>query len=79
MKKKTLLALLSGIPDDADVVFERYENEIITKTVTYNGENIEQTCTRIDFEPDVNLIFHGLKIETDDSDEITAVLIRFTE
>lgn len=31
MKKKTLLALLAGIPDDAEIVFKRFENEKVIK------------------------------------------------
>lgn len=39
MKKKTLLALLAGIPDDADIIFKKFENERVIKEVPYtNGE-----------------------------------------
>lgn len=81
MKKKTLLALLAGIPDDADIVFEKFENEKVIKEVPYtNGEMSRYECTRIDIDPSTDLLFHGLKVvETDASDEITAISIRFIE
>jgi hypothetical protein len=80
MKKKTLLALLAGIPDDAEIVFERFENERVIKKVPYtNGDMIDCECFRIDVDPNIELIFHGLKVETNSLDEITTVSIRFTE
>lgn len=81
MKKKTLLALLAGIPDDANVIFEKYENEKVIKEIPYtNGEITRHECTRIDVEPSTDLLFQGLTVvETDASDEITTVSIRFTE
>ncbi len=80
MKKKTLLALLAGIPDDAEITFERFENEKVIKEVPYtNGEMSRYECSRIDVNPNIGLIFHGLKVETDASDEITTVSIRFIE
>ena len=80
MKKKTLLALLAGIPDDADIVFEKFENEKVIKEVPYtNGEMSRYECFRIDVNPKIDLIFHGLKVETNSMDEIDTVSIRFTE
>lgn len=80
MKKKTLLALLAGIPDDAEITFERFENERVIKKVPYtNGDMMDYECVRIDVDPSIDLIFHGLKVETNSSDEISAVSIRFTE
>lgn len=80
MKKKTLLALLAGIPDDAEITFERFENERVIKKITNgNGQEMDYHCFRIDVDPNIDLIFHGLKVETDISDKITTVSIRFTE
>ena len=80
MKKKTLLALLAGIPDDAEIVFERFENEKVIKEIPYtNGEMTQYECVRIDTTPNIDLIFHGISIETDSLDEIDTVSIRFTE
>lgn len=79
MKKKTLLALLAGIPDDAEIVFERFENERVIKKVTQGDQEIDYHCFRIDVDPSIDLIFHGLKVETNSLDEIDTVSIRFTE
>lgn len=80
MKKKTLLALLAGIPDDAEITFERFENERVIKKVTGpDGEEMDYHCFRIDVDPHIDLIFHGLKVETNSLDEIDTVSIRFTE
>lgn len=80
MKKKTLLALLAGIPDDAEIVFERFENEKVIKEIPYtNGEMTQYECVRIDTTPNIDLIFHGINIETNSIDEIDTVSIRFTE
>lgn len=80
MKKKTLLALLAGIPDDAEITFERFENEQVIKKVTnHNGQEMDYHCFRIDVDPNIELIFHGLKVETNSLDEIDNVSIRFTE
>lgn len=80
MKKKTLLALLAGIPDDAEIVFERFENERVVKKVTNSdGKEMDYHCVRIDVDPNIGLIFHGLKVETNSLDEIDTVSIRFTE
>lgn len=74
------MALLAGIPDDANVIFEKYENEKVIKEIPYtNGEIMRHECTRIDVDPSTDLLFHGLKVETDTSDEIITVSIRFTE
>lgn len=80
MKKKNFLALIAGIPDDADIVFEKFENEKVIKEVPYtNGELSRYECTLIDYDPETILIFHGMKISTNSSDEIDTVSIRFTE
>lgn len=79
MKKKTLLALLAGIPGDAEIVFERFENEHVIKKVTNDEQEIDYHCFRIDVDPNIDLIFHGLKVETNASGEITTASIRFTE
>ena len=80
MKKKILMALLSGIPDDAEIVFERFENERVIKKVTGpDGEEIDYHCMRIDVDPHIDLIFHGINIDTNSLDEINTVSIRFTE
>lgn len=80
MKKKTLLALLAGIPDDAEIVFERFENERVIKKISHtNGDIMDYECVRIDVDPNIDLIFHGLKVETNSLDEIDTVSIRFTE
>lgn len=79
MKKKTLLALLAGIPDDAEIVFERFENERVIKKVTQGDQEIDYHCIRMDVDPNIDLIFHGLKVETNSLDEINTVSIRFTE
>jgi hypothetical protein len=80
MKKKTLLALLAGIPDDAEIKFERFENERVIKKITKgDGQEMDYHCFRIDVDPNIDLIFHGLKVETNSLDEIDEVSIRFTE
>ncbi len=80
MKKKTLMALLAGIPDNAEVVFERYENENVIKEISCtDGEITQYECVRIDTTPNINLMFHGIDISTDSFDEIDTVFIRFTE
>ena len=80
MKKKNLLALLAGIPDDAEILFERFENERVIKKITGSeGEEIDYHCMRIDTTPNIDLIFHGINIDTNSLDEITEVSIRFTE
>lgn len=80
MKKKTLLALLAGIPDDAEITFERFENERVIKKVTNgDGQEIDYHCFRIDVDPNIDLNFHGLNIETNSLDEIDRVSMRFTE
>lgn len=80
MKKKTLLALLAGIPDDAEITFERFENERVIKKVTGpDGEEMDYHCIRMDVDPSIDLIFHGLKVKTNSLDEIDEVYIRFTE
>lgn len=80
MKKKTLMALLSGIPDDAEIVFERFENERVIKKITGpDGEETDYHCFRIDVDPHIDLIFHGINIDTNSLDEIDTVSIRFTE
>lgn len=80
MKKKTLLALLAGIPDDAEITFERFENERVTKKVTdFDGQEIDYHCFRIDVDPNIDLTFHGLKVETNVLGEINMASIRFTE
>lgn len=74
------MALLSGIPDDAEIVFERFENERVIKKVTGpDGEEIDYHCMRIDVDPHIDLIFHGINIDTNSLDEINTVSIRFTE
>lgn len=81
MKKKTLLALLAGIPDDANVIFEKFENERVIKKVSHtNGDVMDYECVRIDVDPSTDLLFHGLKVvDTNSLDEITTVSIRFIE
>ena len=80
MKKKNFLALLAGIPDDADIVFEKFENEKVIKEVPYtNGEMSRYECIRIDVNPNTSLTFQGMKISTNSSDEIDTVSIRFIE
>ena len=80
MKKKVLMALLAGIPDDAEVLFERFENERVVKKVTGpEGEEMDYHCMRIDVDPHIDLNFHGINIDTNSFDEITEVSIRFTE
>ena len=80
MKKKNLLALLAGIPDDAEIVFERFENENVIKEIPYtNGEITRCECVRIDTTPNIDLIFHGISIDTNSLDEIDTVSMRFTE
>lgn len=80
MKKKTLMALLAGIPDDAEIIFERFENERVIKKVTgSDGEEMDYHCFRIDVDPNIDLNFHGLNIETNSLDEIDRVFMRFTE
>lgn len=80
MKKKTLLALLAGIPDDAEIMFERFENERVIKKITNgNGQEMDYHCFRIDVDPNIDLNFHGLNIETNSLDEIDRVSMRFTE
>lgn len=80
MKKKTLLVLLSGIPDDAEILFELFENERVIKKVTGpEGEEMDYHCFRIDVDPHVDLNFHGININTNSFNEITEVSIRFTE
>ena len=74
MKKKTLMALLAGIPDDAEIVFERFENERVIKKVTGSeGEEIDYHCMRIDVDPHIDLIFHGINIDTNSLDEIETI------
>jgi hypothetical protein len=80
MKKKTLLALLAGIPDDAEIVFERFENDRVIKKVTNgDGQEMDYHCFRVDVDPNIDLNFHGLTVETNASGEITTASIRFTE
>lgn len=80
MKKKNFLALIAGIPDDADIVFEKFENEKVIKKISHtNGDMMDYECVRIDVDPNTELMFHGMKISTDSSDEIDTVYIRFTE
>lgn len=80
MKKKNFLALLAGIPDDADIIFEKFENERVIKKISHtNGDVMDYECVRIDVDPSTELMFHGMKISTDSSDEIDTVYIRFTE
>ena len=48
MKKKTLLALLAGIPDDAEITFERFENERVIKKIPYtDGTMMDYECIRL--------------------------------
>lgn len=80
MKKKNFLALLAGIPDDADIVFEKFENERVIKKISHtNGDVMDYECVRIDVDPNIDLMFHGMKISTNSLDEIDTVSIRFTE
>lgn len=80
MKKKVLMALLAGIPDDAEIIFERFENEKVIKKVTGpEGEEMDYHYMRIDVDPHIDLNFHGINIDTNSFDEITEVSIRFTE
>ena len=75
-----MLALLAGIPDDAEITFERFENERVTKKVTdFDGQEIDYHCFRIDVDPTIDLIFQGLKVGTNSLGEIDTASMRFTE